>query len=411
MSQSIGAAGMTGIGLPTRWGRRIGAGVLTVVGALVSAQAWRYVAGPGVGGDVAVLCGAAMAGALALRLLHDAPVVVARPVAVMPSVSATPMPAAPVDEVAGELGRYRDVADILGRQIAGAIGESEISALGGIDRLRALDDQVHGLLTLLTEAEAAAHATTAASARDISAMRQAVHDLRDQIRGRTAQISADRLIYGQIAEETQGFSAAIGAIARIAAQTRLLALNATIEAARAGDAGKGFAVVANEVRSLADEAARVSVSVGEGLGRLREIMRRRLSDALDTRTEDALLETAEAQAEAAEAGFARLAEAARATLAVARGTGGEIAASTLAAMSATQVQDIARQRLEQVSAGLDLVGGHAAGLAAALLLRGEVVPVEAALLGPMQAAYVMQSQRAAHGDHANGGGGASIELF
>lgn len=256
-------------------------------------------------------------------------------------VSVSDEPAVPVAEVADELTLYKEVATILRRQVQGAIEDSEVAALGSIKRLGALDEQVRVLLADLANAEDHARETTAESARDIASMRQAVRDLRDQIRGRTEQISTDRAIYARISEETQGFSTAIAEIAKIAAQTRLLALNATIEAARAGPAGKGFAVVADEVRALAGEAARVSITVGDGIGRLREIMRQRLSDALDTRAEDALLETAEQQAAAAEAGFTRLAEAARATLATARSTGGDIASSTLAAMSATQVAAVA----------------------------------------------------------------------
>ncbi len=326
-------------------------------------------------------------------------------------VSVSDEPAVPVAEVADELTLYKEVATILRRQVQGAIEDSEVAALGSIKRLGALDEQVRVLLADLANAEDHARETTAESARDIASMRQAVRDLRDQIRGRTEQISTDRAIYARISEETQGFSTAIAEIAKIAAQTRLLALNATIEAARAGPAGKGFAVVADEVRALAGEAARVSITVGDGIGRLREIMRQRLSDALDTRAEDALLETAEQQAAAAEAGFTRLAEAARATLATARSTGGDIASSTLAAMSATQVQDIARQRLDQVSEGLEQVGTHAAGLAVALRDEGPVESVEETLLRPMQHAYVMQSQREAHAGGAGNAERSTIDMF
>jgi methyl-accepting chemotaxis protein len=50
-------------------------------------------------------------------------------------------------------------------------------------------------------------------------------------------------------------------IQNIASQINLLALNATIESARAGDAGRGFAVVAQEVKSLANQAAKATEQI------------------------------------------------------------------------------------------------------------------------------------------------------
>jgi hypothetical protein len=331
-----------------------------------------------------------------------------------PVASAVPLqPAAmPVAAVCAELARYGEVAEILQRQINGAVSESEASALASIARLSSVADAVRQQLRELEAAGERSHAITEAGGRDIATMRRAVHALRDQIRRRSAEAAADRLIYERIATETQGFTTAVAAIAAIAAQTRLLALNATIEAARAGEAGKGFAVVASEVRTLAGEAARVAGTVGEGLTRLRDIMGQRLSDARDTQTEDTLLEAAESQAAAAEDGFARLAEEARQTLTAAQLAGDGIAKSALAAMSAAQTQDIARQRLESVHDGIGRLSAHAGGAAQALQDASEVVSVDDAVVRPLQEAYVMHAQRIAHaGGTAHGAPEGSIDLF
>ncbi|HLO02839.1 MAG TPA: methyl-accepting chemotaxis protein [Symbiobacteriaceae bacterium] len=71
---------------------------------------------------------------------------------------------------------------------------------------------------------------------------------------RTVQSSATKL--AELGRHSTQIGEITNVITEIADQTNLLALNAAIEAARAGEHGRGFAVVAEEVRKLAERAAK-----------------------------------------------------------------------------------------------------------------------------------------------------------
>jgi methyl-accepting chemotaxis protein len=132
--------------------------------------------------------------------------------------------------------------------------------------------------------------TVAAASEELDSSVQEIANSMERSREAVAQVveiskeadtSTQKLI-----EAANAMSGVVQLIQGIAEQINLLALNATIESARAGDAGKGFAVVANEVKNLANQAAKatsqitteiegvqtVSSGVFKALGTMRELI-------------------------------------------------------------------------------------------------------------------------------------------
>lgn len=109
--------------------------------------------------------------------------------------------------------------------------------------------------------------TVASSTEELSA---AIAEVSQQI-ARSAKISADANqktegtleLMNQLIAASREIENVLSLVSDITDQTKLLALNATIEAARAGEAGKGFGVVANEVKGLAEQTEKATITVSE----------------------------------------------------------------------------------------------------------------------------------------------------
>ncbi|QGQ98991.1 methyl-accepting chemotaxis protein [Paenibacillus psychroresistens] len=86
----------------------------------------------------------------------------------------------------------------------------------------------------------------------------------------TVNIASQRIVQDiqDFNEDMKHVKNVVEVISDIATQTNILSINASIEAARAGSAGKGFAVVAHEVKRLAEQSKKASVSINQMISQI-----------------------------------------------------------------------------------------------------------------------------------------------
>ena len=125
---------------------------------------------------------------------------------------------------------------------------------------------------------AAAAEELAASVAEISHSMATSQVAADQA---NAQVATAASFTHQLTDAATAMGGIVSLIQAIAGQINLLALNATIESARAGEAGRGFAVVAQEVKNLANQAARATEAISGEIDSVQSLSKQ-VVGALDT---------------------------------------------------------------------------------------------------------------------------------
>jgi methyl-accepting chemotaxis protein len=243
---------------------------------------------------------------------------------------------------------HRRLDEAITEQLGTVITDTEAAAGKLILQVRALNEATTGLIAYLAESNVSAQhmeAKLAGGTAAISAIGNFVDEFPAVLRGEVERVNQRAI------EQLQGLGTIINRIVDITRQTKYLALNARIMAASAGKAGQGFAVVANEVRALSESSVAAVSAIEQGL-----------ADALASMREGMTLSLVETQIKKARAivdaihtlqgSYEDIRLYYRNLFGAVADHHTSLARAMAEILGEVQFQDVVRQRLERVMAGM-----------------------------------------------------------
>lgn len=328
-----------------------------------------------------------------------------------------------LNRIAHELRQFPRFNELVSKQIALTIGDTERAACQIAERLNGIDGTVSQIDRFVAQSHDESAKNAAASQERIEKNRQLISSMRRYISERIEEGRRDQERGAQVVQEARSLESLVQLIRDVAKQTNLLALNAAIEAARAGEAGRGFAVVADEVRKLSSETAdavnRINQGIADMAGAIESQFVEKLSqESLDD--EKRVLESFATQLDMLGGDYFALVTNQEEVMQTIASSSQTLSGMFMDAIASVQFQDVTRQQLKSVSDALARVESYL-GRLAERLERPDESEIDFEPLShhieQIYETYVMHSQRQSHRDVVQNGGGApnecgpKVELF